>query len=493
MTRGAHRAPAGRRGALPKRRFGVADEASCYFDTEAEPANIHMEFRVAGRPDPAAFRHAISAALLANPHASSRRSRHRPLSSRYMWEFPGRLDFDPVSFTTFANVAELASQREAFLATAPSVDRSPPAKILIAAGPGCYHVILNANHATMDGLSWVEVFRDVGRRYAAATGGSTARDTVEAPIPRTAEPPSPPAGLSARPARRPARRPASAARDHEPGISASPGRMRWPRRPARIAGDGGGRRGCGLRLLLLPGVPRVPPGAGGVKATVNDALITALIATVGCWNAERSRRPRPVRITTPVNTRAPGDRTSAGHLTRLVTISASPAAAADLSPLLLDVAGQTRRERRQAGPQLGPGIRGIAAAWCPTPAKRWLVRAALRVAGPLVCDTAMLTNIGNVPDLPDFGSGAPVTMALSGPAQMPRGLSLAVVTAGGQPMLGFRYNRRLLSDAAAGQFTEEYRCRLEALTETARNAGALNGDWSGPPDQVAAPAHEITH
>jgi hypothetical protein len=460
MTRGAHRAPAGRRGALPKRRFGVADEASCYFDTEAEPANIHMEFRVAGRPDPAAFRHAISAALLANPHASSRRSRHSPLSSRYMWEFPGRLDFDPVSFTTFANVTELASQREPFLATAPSVDRSPPAKVLIAAGPDSYHVILNANHATMDGLSWVEVFRDIGRRYAAATGGPvphTAEPAVlhaaEPPVPHTAEPPIPPAGPSARPASRPPSRAARAARDPGPAISASPGRMRWPRRPARIAGDGGGRRGCGLHLLLLPGVPRVPPGADGVKATVNDALITALIATIGRWNAERGRRSRPIRITTPVNTRAPGDRTSAGHLTRLVTISAVPAAAVDPGPLLLDVADQTRRERRQAGPQLGPGIRGVAAAWCPTPAKRWLVRAALRVAGPLVCDTAMLTNIGNVPDPPDFGSGAAVTMALSGPAQMPRGLSLAVVTAGGQPMLGFRYNRRLLGDAAARQFT----------------------------------------
>jgi hypothetical protein len=137
MTRGNRQAQAGRRGARPKRRFGVVDELSCYFDTQAEPANIHLEFRVAGRPDPRALREAISAALLANPHASSRRSRHRPLSSRYTWEFAGRLDFDPVSFTTFATVADLAGQREAFLAMAPSVDRSPPARFLIASGVGC--------------------------------------------------------------------------------------------------------------------------------------------------------------------------------------------------------------------------------------------------------------------------------------------------------------------------------------------------------------------
>jgi NRPS condensation-like uncharacterized protein len=473
MTRGSHREQAGRRGALPKRRFGVVDELSCYFDTQAEPANIHLEFRVAGHADPAALREAITAALLANPHASSRRARHRPLSSRYTWEFAGRLDFDPVSFTTFATVADLAGQREAFLAMAPSVDRSPPARFLIASGAGCYHVILNANHATMDGLSWVEVLRDIGRRYAAATGGSPKDGRVE--------PPMPPAS------------PSQAAPDPSPAITAGAGpprRPRRPRRPARIADDGGGQRGCGLQLLLLPGVPGVPHGRDAVKPTVNDALITALIATIGRWNAERGRRLRPVRITTPVNTRAPGDRTSAGHLTRLVTISALPASAADLGPLLLDVAGQTRRARERAGPQLGLGNRGIAAVRAPTPVKRWLVRAALRVAGPLVCDTAMLTNIGNVPDPPDVGSGAPVTMALSGPAQMPRGLSLAVVTAAGQPMLGFRYNRALLSDAAAQQFVKEYMRTLEALTEVAGNADALSQDWSGPPRGVAAPGYE---
>jgi NRPS condensation-like uncharacterized protein len=472
MTRGAHRAPASRGTARPRRRFGVIDEVSCYFDTDDEPANIHLELRIAGHLDPAAFRSAASAALLASPRASSRRARPGLLSSSYWWEHQGRLDVDPVSFTTFTDTADLASQREAFIARAPSVDQSPPARILLASGPGCCHLILNANHAMMDAISWLEVLRDIGRRYAAAVSGTSVGDTG-AGAPAAGNTGGAGATVTA----------SSARRADRPSATPAPTRMsRWP---ARIAAEGGGQHGCGLRLLLLPGVPQVPPAGEGVKTTVNDALITALIGTVGRWNAERGRTRRPVRITTPVNTRAPGDRTSAGHLARLVTITALPPATdADLEPLLLEVASQTRRARQVSSPQVSGGTRGIAAIWCPTALKRWLVRTALRTAGPLICDTVMLTNLGNVPDPPDFGTGASITLTLSGPAQMPRGLSLAVATAGGQPMLAFRFNRALLSDAAAADFAREYRRILEILADIPPLVGGLNPDWSSVADAV---------
>jgi hypothetical protein len=104
----------------------------------------------------------------------------------------------------------------------------------------------------------------------------------------------------------------------------------------------------------------------------------------------------------------------------------------------------------------------------------------------------MLTNLGNVPDPPDFGTGAPVTLALSGPAQMPRGVSLAVATAGGQPLLAFRFNRALLSADAADRFAHEYVRILGLLTEIADSAGPLNHDWSDPARSVAAGLHGRT-
>jgi uncharacterized membrane protein len=90
--------------------------------------------------------------------------------------------------------------------------------------------------------------------------------------------------------------------------------------------------------------------------------------------------------------------------------------------------------------------------WAPPPVKRGLLRLALRTAGPLLCDTSLVSNLGIVADPPRF-AGLPATdMWFSTSAHMPRGLSMGVVTVGGRLHLCFRYRRALFSEAAAGRF-----------------------------------------
>jgi hypothetical protein len=152
-----------------------------------------------------------------------------------------------------------------------------------------------------------------------------------------------------------------------------------------------------------------------------------------------------------------------------VTISAlPPLPGASLEQLLLDVAGQARHARQKSGPQLGGWSRVLAAPWCPTAAKRLAVRFALRTLGPVLGDTAMLTNLGNVPDPPDFGVGGMVTMAFSAQAQLPRGLTVGVITAGGQLQLTLRYNLALFDASAAQRFAAGL---LTALHDVSRPAG----------------------
>jgi hypothetical protein len=151
-----------------------------------------------------------------------------------------------------------------------------------------------------------------------------------------------------------------------------------------------------------------------------------------------------------------------------------PGPAESLTAVLLDVMRQARSTARQAGPQINTASRGLAAARLPTVAKRWAVRLALRTTGPLICDTAMLTNLGRVPDPPDFGQAGEITMGFSGPAQMPRGLSVGVVTAGGRMQLGIRYNRALLDDDAAARFGTTLLSTLDEITQLAGTAsGAI--------------------
>ncbi|HTX84518.1 MAG TPA: alpha-(1-_3)-arabinofuranosyltransferase family protein [Streptosporangiaceae bacterium] len=422
--------------------FSVTDEMVCYFDAAAEPANVHLEMRIPGRLDQPAFCTAAVTAITANHRAASRLAQGGALRRRYVWELPARLDTDPVSFTTFADGAELAQQRIAFLGRSPSVEVAPPVRLLVASGPDADYVILNAHHAAMDGQSCLELLRDIGRRYRGVPAGGTPSEPVSSALTDVSPLPG------------------------EPGL---PGRRRarraWP--PARIAAERGSERGYGLHMMPLPGVPVVQEFAAGGRATLNEALITSLIAAIGRWNAEHGRPARLIRITVPVNARKANELSSAGNRSRLVTIAAlPPRGEGELWPLLLDVARQARQARQQPGPPLGAGFRALAAIWCPAAVKRWVVRAALRTVGPLVCDTVMLTNLGNVADPPDFGAPGDMTMAFSAQAQMPRGMCVAAITAGGRLQVVFRYNRALLDQTAAGRFAEMFATALDEITCT---------------------------
>ncbi len=452
-----------RRNTLPRRAFAAPDELTCHFDSPAEPSNIHLEMRIPGRLDSSAFRLAAIAALAANPRASSRRAARGWLSGSYAWEHPARLDIDPVACTTFADAADLAAKRTDFISRSPSIDVSPPAQLLLASGPDCDHVVLNAHHATMDGLSWLDLLRDIGRRYRACTG----LDPHSPAVPITAARPDAPFA------------------DAHPGPVPGPRARLLPQRPARIAAERGGQRGYGLQLTLLPGVPSVRPFEGGGKATLNEALITALIAAIGRWNYQHGQPARPVRITVPFNARQAGDLQAAGNHSRLVTITAVPPRPGDdIQPLMRDVADQARNARQRPGPQLGRGSRSLAAIWCPAAVKCLIVRLVLRTVGPVVCDTAMLTNLGSVPDPPDFGQASSVTMAFTAQAQLPRGLTVGVITAGGQLQLALRYNRALFDASAADEFLAGL---VTALGEVSRPddqrgeaPGQLDKDRSSP-------------
>ena len=150
--------------------FGLADELSCYYDSPAEPCNVHIEVRVPGHLEEPGLRRAVHAALAAQPRAVARRAPGGRWQRRYAWELPARLDTDPVTTATWTDERDLAQQRMRFLAASPPLDQSPPLRLLLAAGPGEDRVILNAHHAALDGISCLELLRAVAAHYPAAGG-----------------------------------------------------------------------------------------------------------------------------------------------------------------------------------------------------------------------------------------------------------------------------------------------------------------------------------
>jgi NRPS condensation-like uncharacterized protein len=458
-------------GQLPRSPFGLIDELSCYYDTAAEPNNELFEVLVPGAIDYPTLGQAVAAALAAAPRARGRMAPGRALRRRYTWEFPPVPDIDPLSQTRWSDEQELAVIRVGFMAGSPPLRTSPPIRLLLASGPDASCVMLNAHHAAMDGMSCVEFLRDVAARYRAIAGdppqaitSADRRPGSRAPLDAPEPQETGSVAASAPPSR--ARGPVRVVRRHLVARIA-PERERPERRDRRDRQRPRDRRdGCGLRLLLVPAVPRLP------GATVNDVLVAALIATISRWNAAHRRPPAAIRITVPVSVRDPGLRGVAGNHTRIATVTADPRAAADLSSLLAVVTRQTSALRQAGRQRASAGPLGLAPGWCPVVLKRLAVRTALRGLGRFVCDTTMLTNLGNVPDPPWSGSGRPVRMAVAGPARMPRGLAVGAMTADGRLQLSFRYRRALFDEAAAARFVAAYAATLDELANSSPRAPA---------------------
>lgn len=479
--------------------FGLADELSCYYDTPAEPCNVHVEVRVPGHLEEPALRRAARAALAAQPRAVVRRAQGSRWQRRYTWELPAHLDTDPLSTATWTDERDLAQQRMRFLAAAPPLGQSPPLRLLLAAGPGEDRVILNAHHAALDGISCLELLRAVAAHYPGpgGPGEPDAGAVLAAPTPDGYGPRA--AGLGAAGTLDPAPGPrsgraldlaavggpdAAGALDLAPGHPApqapAPGgpapraRAGLPRPAARIAADqdaGRGRgepvtrSGYGFRLITFPRVPALLGAGRELHVTVNDLLIAALIVAIARWNAAHGQPSARIRITMPVNARPSGDAGAAGNLSRLTAVTARPPdRGCELRWLIADVAQQTRRAKQHPGPQVDPLIRALAARWCPAAVKRRALRLLLRTAGPLFCDTSLLSNLGAVVTPPAFGHLPASHLWFSTSAHMPRGLSVGAVTVGSQLNLCLRYRRALFSEPAAARFTDGFTAALSQIT-----------------------------
>lgn len=448
----------------PSQPFSLVDELSCYFDSAAEPNNVHIEIRLPGHIDVVGLRAAVTATLAGQPRARARRAATGSWRRGYLWEFPATADDDPVQATSWRTEAELAQVRVRFLAAAPRLDRSPPFLLLLASGPDHDTLILNAHHAAFDGHSCLRLLQSVAAAYSAPGQ------------PRPSPQPCTP--------------------NERPLMPRRGGRTPLPWPAARIAargrpGEGRLRRttpGYGFVLVSYPGVPVAPQPPDGPRVTVNDLLVAALVVTIAGWNqAQRGRRrqrPRPIRISVPADARTPGHNDDLGNLSRLCTITvgsppatgpshgadrphavgpshgAGPSHAADL---LADIAAQTSAAKQRPGPQVGPALAAVAKLPVPAGARRRVLRLAIRCLGGLASDTSLLSNLGNVTDPPTFAGLVPERMWFSTSAHMPRGLAVGAITSNGELQLCFRYRRALFDDAAARDFVASYRTALGAL------------------------------
>ncbi|MEN3314034.1 MAG: hypothetical protein V7605_268 [Acidimicrobiaceae bacterium] len=437
--------------------FSVVDEAVHLLETEAAPWSVEMELAVEGHLDETRLRTAFAHALEAHPMARARKVASRPALHTDQWEIAAEADHDPLRVVDCADDDALATARAELQSLAVPLAEAPPLRARLVRHPGGDVVMLNANHAAMDAFGALRLLQSVARAYAGEPDPAPAPTHLEA---REYPDRLAAGGLVTRLRRRLAL--AEKLRD-----------VVTP--PARVAPDGAtGEAGYGFHHVSLPAARTEAIAGLDHAGTVNDVLVSALHLAIAGWNADHGRPCGRIGVLVPANLRPDHWRHDVvGNFSLPARVSTTPRDRRSPQAVLRAMTAQTGRKKKSGmGTALVVGLG--AARKLPLWAKQVIV-ALMPLTGNRLVDTAMLSNMGRLPEPPSFGpeAGGTVDVWFSPPGRMPLGLTVGAVTVGERLHLSFRYRHRLFGADAARAFADRYLAELDRLIDPAPPTAAL--------------------
>ncbi|MEA2634030.1 MAG: hypothetical protein QOH92_797 [Chloroflexota bacterium] len=425
--------------------LNLLDELYLHLDRRAEPWVVHLEARVGGRLDAERLARALAVAVQQHPIARARLASWRYSDRQYSWDILDRLSEVPFQIANCRDEAALDKARERHFAFSPSLDTAPPFAALLAHVPDGDAIVLNLNHAAVDGIGAVRLMLSILRAYA----------QKEDPVP-SVDP------LEVRDVLALAGAHSTAERYR---------RMRAVMRLAprqltpttRVARDGGSDRpGYGFDFMSLSvdettavGHRRTP------DTTVNDVLLGALAVTVARWNETHGQDVGRIALTMPVNLRPDAWRNEVvSNLASYVTISLEPEERPDVRRAAAAAGRRTRAIKRE-------GLAGIVVdvldrlSVFSVGVKRRLPDL-IPLTGDVVVDTASLSNLGIVESPPklDDSAGPVRAMWFSQPGRMPLGTCVGALTLNGRLHLALRYRHAQFDKSAARAFFRLFRTVL---------------------------------
>jgi NRPS condensation-like uncharacterized protein len=440
--------------------FTAIDEAVYGLDTQSEPWTIQLELRVTGHLVEERLRKALRSALDRHPMARARTVPAGKGQRRHYWQPTPEPDLDPLVVTQLDGGVSLASVRAGFYSRPIGLSESPPLRVKLVQSAGADVLMISVSHAAFDGFGALRLLHSIARAY---TGDIEPPPVVDLPE----------------------------ARDLNELLSASPGETEPRTRrvldkvrdlaspPARLAAEGAvDEAGYGFHHLTLPSDQTKALTDWEGPGTVNDLLIAALNLAVDNWNDRVGIRRRRVSILVPVNLRPPAWREDA--VTNMVLdarVATAPSERSSPETTLEAVVAESERIKKGGAAALIEVLKGLSAV--PRPVKDRL-SAFLGLTGNRLVDTAVLSNLGELSDVPNFGSEAGETSEVwfSAPTRMPCGLSMGAVSVEGELHLSLRYRHPLWSAAAAQRFADVYVAELARLTQGNRdkNGGTMTDD-----------------
>jgi len=438
--------------------FSVIDQAIHLLDVPTAPWSIQLEVRVDGHLDEARLRAAVFEGLKRHPMARARKKPSRLRAPLDQWAITGAAEIDPLRVVDCPDAQALAAARVKLQGISVPLTESPPLRAMLARNPHGDFLMLNVNHAAMDGFGALRVLRSIARAYSDEADPVPALDFV-------------------------------ATRNVTDALGSQPLRIRIRRQlalttrlrdviapPARVAADGAAdEAGYGFVQTRLSAeqTAALVEGAAAARAegrgaTVNDILLAALHLAIADWNATHTTPCRRIGVLVPANLRpAEWRQEVVGNFSLPARISSTRRSRRTAQRALAAVAAQTARKK-----QVGMGTAFIELLGRTRLVPLWAKRAfvlGLPLTGNRLVDTAMLSNVGRLEDL-SFGGGpsggAVEELWFSPPARMPLGLTIGAATIAGRLHLVLRYRNRLFDQAAASRFTDIYVRKLQAFSGT---------------------------
>jgi NRPS condensation-like uncharacterized protein len=416
----------------------VLEEAILHLESGG-PWNIQLEVGISGRLDELRLGEAVALACTRHPMARARMAPWEGRDRAYAWEIPEKLDLEPLRVADAADDRALAAIRSELYSPPLSLDTSPPLRaVLVRRASGDDLLLVNLSHVVTDGVGSVRILQSIANAYRGA-----------------ADPPDPVSLVQARDLDA-----AVGAQGLGERIERAIENLRRVRdaldAPTRIAVAGGSVRdgfGFATRRLGSEEVGRLlgerPPGA-----TLNDVLLAALHLAIDRWNRDHGQESRRIGLMMPVNGR-PADRLweVAGNFALFVTVSTAPPQRTDLATATAAVAEQTSRLKRAGRTaslfdllEHAPKLR--------LDVKRAMPRL-LPLTGDRFIDSAVLSNLGRIPEPPSFEEeGDPPEVWFSPPCRMPLGVGVGAATVGGVLHLVVRHRWEQFDTPAAEAFTD---------------------------------------
>lgn len=422
--------------------FSVTDELFHHLESAGEPFGLQLDLRFSGRLDEQKLEASAYAAMHAHPLAAVRQLPAAPGDMHYEWEVMERPDEDPVLVQDCLDAAAVDAAREAFYSRRLLLETAPPFRMLIARHADGDWLFLKMSHAATDAPGAYRFLQSVLRQYAGVDDAQPAAlNVIEA-------------------------------RDLGPefGSKSLLARIRRARQllayladsvqlPTRIAPHFGEDK-AGVAFVSHTFSVAETEALGKLRqgrATLNDVLAALLHLTVVRWNHHHDETAERITLMHAINFRPISWRQEGvGNFSLWVNVATREQDRHDFEHTLAAITEQTQKLQSEEAAGLLLDLLGIARLLPNILRKRLTVL--MPLTGSFVVDTAVLNNLGRVPDLPDPAgkTGRITAIRFSPPTHMPMGVAVGAITLRSELTVTFRYRRAQFDKHAAQAFRDTF-------------------------------------